>query len=160
MGLEKMIMSFGFTQNSMIIAVICIVVLLGNFTGGLLSNILLAQGKSIKERGLTEKTSFRLAMVSELMLLLYALYYHAMLVGGINTAQIIYWAFTLLAAPLLALLGAQISYLMFAKKIDALKDKGRRLAEAEQDYMDKNGGNGHSDGHRNGHKGAKKVKTA
>ena len=52
MGLEKMIMSFGFTQNSMIIAVICIVVLLGNFTGGLLSNILLAQGKSIKERGL------------------------------------------------------------------------------------------------------------
>jgi len=132
MGLEKFLMSFGFTKDSLIVAIICVVVLLGNFTGGLLSNILLAQGGSIAERKLTEKTSFRLALVSELMLLLYAVYYHAALMRGINTAQVIYWGFTLLAAPLLAALGAQLSYIAFAKKIDKLKAAGREKARAER----------------------------
>ena len=137
MGFEKFLMSFGFTKDSLIVAIICLVVLLGNFTGGLLSNILIAQGGPIPPRKLTEKTSFRLALVSELMLLVYAVYYHAALMGSINTAQIIYWGFTLMAAPLLAALGAQLSYVAFSKKIEKLKADYRDKERAQR--ADKNG---------------------
>jgi len=137
MGLEKFLMTFGFAKDSLIVAIVCLLVLLGNFTGGLMSNILLAQGGPIPERKLTDKTSFRLALVSELMLLIYAAYYHVALVKGISTAQIIYWGFTLMAAPLLAMLGAQLSYVAFAKKIDKLKADHRNKKNAER-----NGKNG------------------
>lgn len=137
MGLEKFLMTFGFAKDSLIVAIVCLLVLLGNFTGGLMSNILLAQGGPIPERKLTEKTSFRLALVSELMLLIYAVYYHAAVTQSINTAQIIYWGFTLLAAPLLAMLGAQLSYVAFSKKIDKLKAAYRNKKNAERN--NKNG---------------------
>lgn len=137
MGLEKFLMSFGFAKDSLIVAIVCLLVLLGNFTGGLMSNILLAQGGPIPDRKLTEKTSFRLALVSELMLLIYAVYYHAAVTQSINTAQIIYWGFTLLAAPLLAALGAQLSYVAFSKKIDKLKAAHRNKERAER--AEKNG---------------------
>ena len=137
MGLEKFLMSFGFAKDSLIVAIVCLLVLLGNFTGGLMSNILLAQGGPIPDRKLTEKTSFRLALVSELMLLIYAVYYHAAVTQSINTAQIIYWGFTLMAAPLLAALGAQLSYVAFAKKIDKLKAAHRNKERAERN--NKNG---------------------
>jgi uncharacterized MnhB-related membrane protein len=142
MELEKFLMSFGFTKDSLIVAIICLLVLLGNFTGGLLSNILLAQGGPIAPRKLTEKTSFRLALVSELMLLIYAIYYHAALTQSINTAQVIYWGFTMFAAPLLALLGAQLSYVAFAKKIRKLKAdyRKKRLAEREAEKAGKQAG--------------------
>ncbi len=132
MALEKFLMSFGFTKDSLIVAIICVVILLGNFTGGLLSNILIAQGGPIRPRKLTEKTSFRLALVSELMLLIYAVYYHAALMQSIQLAQVIYWGFTLAAAPLLAMLGAQLSYLAFAKKIEKLKADYRNKRRAEK----------------------------
>lgn len=131
-SLEKLIMSFGFTKDSLIVAIICLVMLLGNFTGGLLSNILIAQGGPIADRKLTEKTSFRLALVSELMLVIYAVYYHAALMQSVNVAQVIYWGFTLIAAPLLAMLGAQLSYVAFAKKIDKLKADYRNQHRAER----------------------------
>ncbi|MGH6662274.1 MAG: hypothetical protein ACREB6_12100 [Rhodospirillales bacterium] len=137
MGLEKFLMSFGFAKDSLIVAIVCLLVLLGNFTGGLMSNILLAQGGPIPDRKLTQKTSFRLALVSELMLLIYAVYYHAAVTQSINTAQIIYWGFTLMAAPLLAALGAQLSYVAFAKKIDKLKAAHRNKERAERN--NKNG---------------------
>jgi hypothetical protein len=132
MGIEKFLISFGFAKDSMIVAIVCLLVLLGNFTGGLMSNILLAQGGPIPKRKFTEKTSFRLALVSELMLLVYAAYYHVAVTQDIITAQIIYWAFTLLAAPLLAALGAQLSYIAFSKKLDKLR------ADHRNKHADKN----------------------
>ncbi|PPR61462.1 MAG: hypothetical protein CFH04_01328 [Alphaproteobacteria bacterium MarineAlpha3_Bin3] len=48
---------------------ICLVVLLGNFAGGMFSNIILASSGPIHERKITQRTSFRLALVSELILI-------------------------------------------------------------------------------------------
>ena len=122
---EEFIESFGFNEGPFIIAILCILVLLGNFMGGLIGNILLAlRGRPIFERSLMKRTSFRLALASEVCLVVYIIYYHAFLVTELATAQIIFWLFTLLAAPLLAVLGAQSSYLMYAKKIDVLKARG------------------------------------
>ena len=125
-GFEEFIVSFGFKEDPFIIAIICIVVLLVNFAGGLMSNILASFGGPIKVRKLTARTSFRLVVASQIFFIAYIVYYHTILVTGIGLAQVIYWGFTLIAAPLLAALGAQLTYVAFAKKIEQLK----------QDFLD------------------------
>ncbi len=114
--------SFGFKEGPFIIAILCIMVLLVNFTGGLFSNIILAlSGRPIVERPLYKRTSFHLFAGCEFFFLSYIVYYHTVLTSGIVLAQVIFWNFTLMAAPLLAMFGAQITYLGFKKKIDKLK---------------------------------------
>ena len=129
---EEFIVSFGFREGPFIIAILCIVVLLGNFTGGLIGNIILAtSGRPIVERPLFQRTSFRLAAASEFLFLCYIGYYHFILTSGIVVAQAIFWAFFIIAAPLLAMIGAQIGYLGFKKKIEELKSEEYAL-EREQ----------------------------
>ena len=123
---EEFIVSFGFREDPFIIAILCIVVLLVNFAGGLMSNILASFGGPINVRKLTARTSFRLVAASEFFFIAYIVYYHSILVTGITLAQIIFCGFTLAAAPILAALGAQLMYMAFAKKIEGLK----------QDFLD------------------------
>ena len=131
-GIEGFMKSFGFTQDPLIIIIICALALMGNFAGGLFSNIILSFGGPIFERSLTQRTSFRLTLVSELFLIIYIAYYHTVLVPGIETAQMIFWGFMVLASPLLAVTGAQLTYVAFAKKIDSLKRKGERLERQQR----------------------------
>lgn len=124
MDFEIIIKTFGFGKNSFLIGIICLVLMLGNFTGGLLRSIFLSHGGPIRERPLTKRTSFRLVMVTEIIIIVYAIYYHIVLVPGITTAQIIFWVTVFLAAPLLAATGAQLTYVAFASKIEKLKKQG------------------------------------
>ena len=121
-GFEEFIVSFGFKEDPFLVAILCIVVLLGNFAGGLFSNIILAMSnRPIVERPLVQRTSFRLAAASEFFFLAYIVYYHAVATSEIVIAQVIFWIFTVIVAPLLAMIGAQISYLGFKAKIEELK---------------------------------------
>ena len=121
---EAFIVSFGFREGPFITAILCIVVLLVNFTGGLFSNIILAMsGRPIAERPMFQRTSFRLAAASEFLFISYIVYYHTVLTSGIVIAQAIFWNFTAIAAPLLAMIGAQIGYLTYKKTIDELKSE-------------------------------------
>ena len=121
-GFEEFIVSFGFREDPFLVGILCIVVLLFNFTGGLFSNIILAMsGHQIIERPLVQRTSFRLAAASEFFFLAYIVYYHAVATSEIVIAQVIFWIFTVIVAPLLAMIGAQISYLGFKAKIEELK---------------------------------------
>ncbi len=121
-GFEAFIVSFGFKEGPFIVAILCIVVLLVNFTGGLIGNIMLAMsGRPITERPLLQRTSFRLAAASEFFFIAYIVYYHTVLTSEISFEQGIYWIFFILAGPLLAMIGAQIGYLTQKKKIDKLK---------------------------------------
>ena len=122
---EAFIVSFGFREDPFLVAILCIVVLLSNFTGGLFSNIILAMsGRLIVERPLLQRTSFRLAAASEFFFIVFIVYYHAIATSEIVIAQVIFWTFTVVCAPLLAMLGAQIGYLGFKKKIEELKSGG------------------------------------
>ncbi len=123
--------TFGFTADALTIIIICSLVLMLNFAGGLFSQIILAFGGPIHERKLVQRTSFRLALVSELFLIVYIVYYHTVLVPGIEAAEIIYWVFILLASPLLAAIGAQLIYIAMSDKIEELKKEGRRIDGAE-----------------------------
>ncbi len=131
MDFETFIMAFGFGKNTFIIGIICLVVLLGNFVGGLLSNILISHGGPIRERPLTKRTSFRMVMVVVILIVVYAIYYHVALVPGITTAQIVFWATVIHASPLLAAIGAQLTYVAFASKIKKLKKEALRLDRGE-----------------------------
>ena len=89
-GIEGFMKSFGFTQDPLIIIIVCALALMGNFAGGLFSNIILSFGRPIFERSMTQRMSFRLTLVSELFLIIYIAYYHTVLVTGIETAQMIF----------------------------------------------------------------------
>ena len=131
-GFEAFIQSFGFKEDPFLIGILCIVVLLINFTGGLFSNIILAmRGRPIVERPLVRRTSFRLAAASEFFFIANIVYYHTVLNPGIVIAQGIFWNFFIMAAPMLAMIGAQIGYLIFKKKIENLKTGDDEL-EREQ----------------------------
>ncbi len=130
-GIEDFMGTFGFTVDAFTIVIVCSLVLLLNFAGGLFSQIILAFGGPIHERKMIQRTSFRLAMASELMLIVYIIYYHTVLVPGIEAAEIIYWTFILLASPLLAAIGAQLIYVALSDKIEGLKKEGARLERGE-----------------------------
>ena len=122
-GIEEFMGSFGFKEDPLILLIICVLALLFNLTGGLFTNIIRGMGGTIFEKSLISSTSFRLALVAELFLIIYIVYYHTVLVPGLETAQMIFWGFMVLAAPLLALIGAQLTYVAFAGKIEDLKNK-------------------------------------
>ncbi len=138
-GIEEFMRTFGFSVDAFTIVIICVLVMLGNFAGGLFSKIIQAFGGPITELNLTQRTSFRLLCLSELFLIGFIVYYHTMLNTGIETAQIIYWVFIVLASPLLAAIGAQLIYVAFADKIEGLKKEGRRIARGEGDGDDEAG---------------------
>ncbi len=117
--LNQVLLLFGFTELTYMIGVVCMLTLLGNFLGGLLHGILLAYGGPIKPRKLFDRMSVRMSIASELFILSFALYYHIMLIEDLVIAHLVYWAFALLAGPILAFIGSQITHLIFAKKIEA-----------------------------------------
>ena len=136
-GIEDFMKTFGFPANDAVtIIIICALVLMANFAGGLFTSIIHAFGGPIKPSKLTQRTSFRLALVTELFLIIYVIYYHTVLFPGIETAQIIYWAFIVLASPLLAAIGSQLIYVALAAKIEELKKEGRRIERGEDDESD------------------------
>ncbi|MEO5337062.1 MAG: hypothetical protein H7841_09230 [Magnetospirillum sp. WYHS-4] len=137
---EQILTLFGFTKHQSFVAAVCMVILLSNLFGGLLRNILLAFGGPIKPRTFTETLGFRMALASEAMLVLFATYYHAMLISYVTAVHVVFWMFTLLASPVLAYIGAQVTFLVFQKRIeDRIKAyivwdrnmKSLRLAERE-----------------------------
>lgn len=119
--LDGILVLFGFTKLTYMIGIVCMLTLLGNFLGGLLHGILLGYGGPIKPRKLSDRMSMRACLMSELFILIFALYYHAVLIEEVILAHVVYWAFTLLAAPILAFIGSQVTQLTFAKKIEVNK---------------------------------------
>jgi hypothetical protein len=126
-GIESVLRLFLFSEHLLLIAMVCVVIFLGNFFGGLVYSIVIAYTGPRQERPLKERMSFRLSLMSELFLVIYAFYYHAVLIQRIELAQVFFWIFALIISPLLALLGAQITHVIFAKEIEANKNKLRRM---------------------------------
>ncbi len=131
-GIEDFMGTFGFTVDAFTIVIVCVVVLLANFAGGLFTSIIHAFGGPIREKNIFQRTPFRLAIFSELFLIMYIVYYHMALDIPLEAAGIIYWVFILLAAPLLAAIGAQLIYVALSDKIEGLKKEGRRIERGEE----------------------------
>lgn len=110
---------FEFSVDQYMVASVCTVVLLGNLCGGLLANLIVAFSGPRRTYKLKDKISFRLVMLSNVSLILFAGFYHVAVLKEIGFRHVVYWCSTLTSAPLLGYIGAQITYLIFAAKIDA-----------------------------------------
>jgi len=126
--MKSLLDQFRFTEYQYYIAVFCLVIFLGNLLGGLLHGLFLAYGGPMKPRKLFDTISFRWCLFSDLLLLIFALYYHAALISMIEVTHVVYWLFSLAAAPMLAIIGSQITAVIFIKKIEAnRREYARRL---------------------------------
>ena len=130
--IDSVLKLFGFVEHQHTIALVCLLVFLVNFLGGLIRSIVLAFAGPIKDRSLKDRMSFRLCMASILLVAFYALYYHAILVQKIEVGHLIYWGFSILAAPLMAIIGSEIAGIIFAKPIARNREAYRRWDTAQR----------------------------
>ena len=130
--IDAVLKFFGFVEHQYTIALVCLLVFLLNFAGGLLRSMVLAFGPPIKERRIRDQISFRLCMATVLVLIVYALYYHGVLIEDIETGHVIYWVFSVLAAPLLGVIGSEITGIIFGKMIERKKAEFRKWEAAER----------------------------
>jgi hypothetical protein len=130
--LNDLLSLFGFNKHQFIIASFCLVVLLGNFLGGLLRSISLAYGGPIRPRKATDSMAFRMVLASELTVAIFALWYHGILVSSISVSHLVYWVFTLMTAPVLAFIGSQVTHMIFSSRIQANKAAYQRWVNAQR----------------------------
>lgn len=116
--------AFGFSRYTVLIAAVSLTALLACLCGGIAGSVLQAHGGAIRPLAMFRKTSFRLIIVLEVLLLGFASYYHALMIGRLETGHVVFWAFTLLALPVLGVIGAQVGYLLFRRKIDIKMQAG------------------------------------
>ncbi len=124
-GIIAILRMFLFSEHLQVIALVCLVAFLGNFFGGLIHSVVMAYSGPQPERPMTERLLFRHVLVVDLFLIVYAIYYHSMLVRSVEFIQFFYWGFALVIGPTLALLGAQITYVLYAKEIENNKRRWR-----------------------------------
>jgi len=136
--IETFMRSFGFSEDPLIIIIVCALFLLVNFAGGLFSNIILTFSDITFKLRRSERPSFRLALVSEGFLIAFIVYVHTALEPGVETGQIIFWGFVIIASPLLAAIGGQLTYVALAERIEALKRQALRR-ESQQMKEGENG---------------------
>ena len=110
---------FQFRQYEFVISFLGILLLLSNFCGGLLFNIVRGLGRPREDVPLKQRISFRLHLLSLIFVFLFAVYFHAMLLGGVTALNIVYWVLVMLASSALAFIGAKITYAVYANKIEA-----------------------------------------
>lgn len=115
--INEILKLFGFTEQAFIIGAVSVLMLSGCFLGGLLNGIILAHGGPIRPRPFFDRMSVRGILLAELFIGVFALYYHGLMIESIKASHMVFWAFSLVGAPVLAFIGAQITGLIFSKKI-------------------------------------------
>lgn len=129
--------SFGFREMRQWIIAICSFMFIINFLGGMISAMFFINSKALELPKLTTRISFRMFLLSEIALVFSAVYYHTFMVGKITSAHVVYWMSSAMMMPLLAVIGAQLLYIMFSgrmrQKKRALKELKRRAMKAGED---------------------------
>ncbi len=109
----------------------CLVMLLGNFVGGLLSTVLHAFEQPAPERKYIQKPSFRLFVIGMIVFISVAVYFHSMVKTQITNWEYGYWIATGLMAPMFAIAGSQISKIALADKLAWNRTEWQKI-EAKQ----------------------------
>ncbi|MEX2451333.1 MAG: hypothetical protein WD407_10805 [Rhodospirillales bacterium] len=113
------------------VQMVCLVMLLGNLVGGLLSSTLHAFEKPAPPRKTHQKPSVRLFVIGEIIFVVFAVYFHGMVKPHITNWELGYWIATFLMAPLFAIVGSQISKIALAEKLAANRKSWAKI-EAKQ----------------------------
>ena len=124
-----MLKTFGFNEHQSMITLVCFLAFLSNFLGGIINSLFLAYGGPQTKVKLTERLSFRMFMATEIVIGVFALYYHALLVNMVTLSHVVYWGAAMLLMPFLAVIGSQIVHVIFEKRISENMKAGRKRAK-------------------------------
>ncbi|MBF0251785.1 MAG: hypothetical protein HQL35_14280 [Alphaproteobacteria bacterium] len=116
----SLLKAFHFTEMQTWIATISMLLFVSNLSGGILSALVFIYSPMLQKRPLVDRISFRLFIMSEVILLVFIFFYHVFMIETIQPDHMVYWASASLMMPLLAVIGSQLMQVIFAGKI---KDK-------------------------------------
>ncbi len=138
------LVAFGFRELQEWIVAICSFMFMLSLLGGMISALFVINSKLLKPPKLTTRISFRMFILSEIILIFAAGYYHTFMVGHISGAHVVYWIAAVMMMPLLSVIGAQVMYIIFSGKMKAKKkaarDKARKIRNNRTTTME----DGHS----------------
>jgi len=114
--------AFNFTEMQAWIAVMSAVLFTSCLLGGILSALSFINSNQLHPRPLSERISFRLFIMAEVLLWVFVFFYHVFMIENIILAHVVYWISATLMMPLLAVIGSQIMLVSFSGRIKA-KDR-------------------------------------
>ncbi len=126
----ELLKAFNFTEMQAWIAVISAVLFTSCFLGGILSALSFVNSNLVKPRPLSERISFRLFILAEVVLWIFVFFYHVFMIEEMILAHMVYWVSATLMAPLLAIIGSQLIMVVFGGKIRAKEEAYRRRQKA------------------------------
>lgn len=141
----ELLKAFNFTEMQAWIATISAVLFTGNLLGGILSALTFVNSNLLQKRPLSERISFRLFILSEVVLWIFVFFYHVFMIEDIILAHLVYWISATMMMPLLAIIGSQLMLVVFSKKVNAkeaeFKRRQKAIREKRRNEMDEAGGN-------------------
>lgn len=132
-GYLELLQAFNFTEMQAWIAVISFIMFMGNLLGGILSALTFINSKQLQPRPLSERISFRLFILSEVILLIFIFFYHVFMIEEMILAHIVYWVSATMMMPLLAIIGSQVMLVTFSSKVHAKEAELKRRQKAMRD---------------------------
>lgn len=115
--LNHLLSSFEFTRHTDVVAAACIAIFFGSLLLGMVSALAKAFGGPLKPIPFTKTASFRLMLIAEGAVVIAVIYYHVALSVRVEPLQMVFWATTMAAMPVLWFLGSQITQVVFWSKI-------------------------------------------
>ena len=124
--------AFSFTEMQAWIASISALMFSISLLGGIISALMFINSNRLRQRPLKDRISYRLFIISEVILVIFILYYHAFMIETITVSHAIYWASAVMMMPLLAIIGSQSIQVVFSGRLKAKKEALARRERAER----------------------------
>ena len=122
--------AFGFKEMQIWIATMSALLFSANLLGGILSALMFVNSSALRPRPLKERISFRLFLLSEVVLLIFVLFYHAFMIERMSVSHVIYWISAMMMMPLLAIIGSQAIQVAFSGRVKAKAAAIKRQEQA------------------------------
>jgi len=122
----ELLQAFHFTEMQAWIATISALLFVSNLFGGILSAMTFVYSNQLARRPLSERISFRLFILSEVLLLIFIFFYHVFMIETMKLDHAVYWFSASLMMPLLAIIGSQMMLVIFTGKMNAKEAELRR----------------------------------
>jgi len=133
----ELLKAFNFTEMQAWIAVISLVLFTSCFLGGILSALAFLNSNLLHPRPLSERISFRLFILAEVVLWVFVFFYHVFMIEEMILAHAVYWVSATMMMGLLGIIGSQLMLVTFGGKVRAKEDEFKRRQKAVREQRRK-----------------------
>lgn len=131
-GYIDLLKTFGFKEMQIWIATYSALLFSANLLGGILSALMFVNSNALVQRPLKERISFRLFLLSEMMLWIFVFFYHVFMIESMTLSHTIYWISATMMMPLMAVIGSQTIQVAFSGRMKAKEQALKRQKQAER----------------------------